>query len=102
MGDHPVIFYRPFLIIYVIRGKALKSVRFLLNEFSQRSNIELKRLHVDTKGVNNLEMSNVSTISHEERPRAFPRMTWSLVVSHLSLRVAKIELSLSRITRYVT
>ena len=101
MGDHPVIFYRPFLITYVIRGKALKSVRFL-NEFSQRSNIELKRLHVDTKGVNNLEMSSISTISHEERPRAFPRMTWSLVVSHLSLRVAKIELSLSRITRYVT
>ena len=40
---------------------------FVLNEFSQTANIECKLTTYGTKGVNNLEMSSVSTISHEER-----------------------------------
>ena len=45
----------------------MKSVSFVLNQFSQTVNIELDWLHIGTKGVNNLEMSSVSMISHEER-----------------------------------
>ena len=56
----------------VIRGKALKSVGFVLNDFSQIANIEpTLTTYIDTKGVNNLEMSSVSTISNKERFQCF-------------------------------
>ena len=51
----------------VVRWKALKSVSFVLNEFSQTANIECTLTTYGTKEVNNLEMKSVSTISHEER-----------------------------------
>ena len=52
----------------VIRGKSLKSMSLFFNEFSQITNIEPKLTNIGTKtGVNNLEMSSVSTISHEVR-----------------------------------
>ena len=57
----------------VIRGKALNSVSFVLNEFYQIANVEPKLTTYYHKRVNNLEMSGVSTISHEERllPQCF-------------------------------
>ena len=51
---------------YVARGKAVKAVSFVLSELSQTANIETKLTTCWYKGVNNLEMSSVSTISHEE------------------------------------
>ena len=64
----------------VICGKALKSVSFVLNEFSQIANIEPRLTTYGTKGVNNLEMRSVSTISHEVR--LFP---WGLLLLLLLL-----------------
>ena len=63
----------------IIRGKALKSVRFVVNDFSQIANIEPKLTTYwhKTGEQTDLEMSSVSTISHEERRSfhsAFPRI----------------------------
>ena len=47
----------------VIRGKTMKSIGFVLNEFSWIENIEPKpTTNIGTKGLNNLEMSSLSTI----------------------------------------
>ena len=61
-----MVFYTPFNN-YVILRKALKSMSLVLNEFSQIANIEPKLTTYWNKGVNNLEMSSVSMMSHEER-----------------------------------
>ena len=52
-------------LIYV-RGKALKSVSFVLNEFSQLANIEPKLTYILTQKGGT--MISVSTISHDFSP----------------------------------
>ena len=55
----------------IIHRKALKSVSFVPNEFSQIVNIEPKVTTYCHKRGEQLKMSSISTISHEERFQCF-------------------------------
>ena len=67
-----VQYYRPLIMTSFAEKHWI--CEFFLNKFSQIANyMGLSWLHIGTKGVNNLEMSSVSKISHEERllPQCF-------------------------------